>query len=155
MEVGLFRAVLRRQAASVAIITVNAGQPVGFTATSFASVSADPPLVSFNLDRGSSSWPAVATADHVAVHLLGHGQEELARRFAASGTDRFAGTPWHLGPHGVPLLDGVPAWLVARVVRQIPAGDHAIVLAEPLAGEHVDEPHAPLVYHMGRYHSIG
>jgi flavin reductase (DIM6/NTAB) family NADH-FMN oxidoreductase RutF len=155
IEVTLFRAVLRHQAASVAIITVNADQPVGFTATSFASVSADPPLVSFNLDRGSSSWPAVATADHLAVHLLGQGQEELARRFATTGIDRFTGTPWRPGPYGVPLLDGVPAWLVARVVRHIPAGDHAIVLAEPVLGEHRDDPQSPLVYHRGRYHSIG
>lgn len=158
MDVELFRAVLRRQAASVVVITTDGTPPAGFTATSFTSVSADPPMVSFNLDRGSSSWPAVEAASYVAVHLLGRHQEHLARRFATSGIDRFAETPWHRGPHGVALLDGVRAWLVARVAHRIPAGDHAIVLAEPLFGEHGaehgDEPHPPLVYHMGSYHSL-
>jgi flavin reductase (DIM6/NTAB) family NADH-FMN oxidoreductase RutF len=154
MDVDLFRAVLRRQANSVVVITAAGASPVGFTATSFTSVSALPPLVSFNLDRGSSSWPAVEAAAHVAVHLLGHHHEQLARRFATSGIDRFAETPWTPGPYGVPLLNGVPAWLVARVVHRIPAGDHAIVLAEPLQGAHVDDVPAPLVYHMGGYRSI-
>jgi flavin reductase (DIM6/NTAB) family NADH-FMN oxidoreductase RutF len=154
MDVDLFRAVLRRQATSVVVITAGGPSPVGFTATSFTSVSAAPPLVSFNLDRGSSSWPTVEAAEHVAVHLLGRHHEHLARRFSTSGIDRFAGTSWTPGPHGVPLLDDVPAWLVARVVHRVPAGDHAIVLAEPLLGAHAAQPHPPLVYHMGSYHSI-
>jgi flavin reductase (DIM6/NTAB) family NADH-FMN oxidoreductase RutF len=145
-----FRSLLRRQAATVTIVTAGGASPAGFTATSFTSVSLRPPLVSFCLDRASSSWPAVETAGHVAVHLLGTGQERLARTFATSGIDRFAApTAWRPGPHGVPLLDGALAWLVCRVVHRIGAGDHAIVLAEPVAAEHSDG--TPLIYHDGRY----
>ncbi|GIG88446.1 flavin reductase family protein [Plantactinospora endophytica] len=150
-----FRALLRRQAAAVTVVTAAGQPPVGFTATSFTSVSLDPPLVSFCLSRTSSSWPTVARTGHVAVHLLAQGQHEVARTFATSGIDRFASHPgWRPGPYGVPLLDGPVAWLVCRVVERVVAGDHAIVLAEPLTGEHTEDGDAPLLYHMGRYASL-
>jgi flavin reductase (DIM6/NTAB) family NADH-FMN oxidoreductase RutF len=148
----LFRSLLRRHAAGVVVITTAEDSPVGFTATSFTSVSLQPPLVSFCLDRRSSSWPAVSVASHVAVHVLTDGQEQLARTFATSGIDRFAApTRWHTGQHGLPVLDGALAVLVCHVVERIEAGDHAIVLAEPVDGEHLTDDGAPLLYHMGRY----
>lgn len=144
------RRLLRRQAATVTVVTAAGDtRPVGFTATSFTSVSMRPPLVSFCLYRGSSSWPTVRTADHVAVHLLDAGQADLARTFATSGIDRFAAAEWRPGPHGVPLLEGTLAWLLCRVVQRVAAGGHAIVLAEPVAGEHAEG--APLLYHDGQY----
>ncbi|MBY8870278.1 flavin reductase family protein [Micromonospora sp. PLK6-60] len=149
----LFRALLRRQAASVAVVTAAGDPPVGFTATSFTSVSLRPPLVSFCLARSSSSWPTVAGAEHVGVHLLGEAQREVARTFATSGIDRFAAHPgWRPGPYGVPLLDEPVAWLLCRVTERVLAGDHAIVLAEPLTGRYGEG--APLLYHMGRYAAL-
>ncbi|MGS2618298.1 flavin reductase family protein [Micromonospora sp. LZ34] len=164
----LFRALLRQQAATVTVVTAvtrasdpaclgGIGAPLraGFTATSFTSVSLEPPLVSFCLGLASSSWPVLARADHVAVHLLGAGQREAARVFATSGIDRFAAYPrWTPGPFGVPLLDGVLARLLCRVVERVPAGDHVVAIAEPLAlggGEDGD----PLVYHRGGYTTPG
>ncbi|WDZ84385.1 flavin reductase family protein [Micromonospora cathayae] len=148
-----FRSLLRRQAASVAVVTAPGSPPVGFTATSFTSVSLRPPLVSFCLARSSSSWPTVAVAGHVAVHLLGADQQDAARTFATSGIDRFAAYPgWRYGPYGVPLLHGPVAWLLCRVTGRVSAGDHAIVLAEPLLGRHGEG--APLLYHMGGYAAL-
>ncbi|GII23355.1 flavin reductase family protein [Planosporangium mesophilum] len=148
----LFRSLLRRHAAGVVVITAAGDSPVGFTATSFTSVSLQPPLVSFCLNRTSSSWPTVSVAGHVAVHVLADGQEQLARTFAARGIDRFAGpTRWRTGRYGLPVLDGALAVLVCRVVERIEAGDHAIVLAELVDGEHLADDVAPLLYHMGRY----
>ena len=155
MGVELFRSVLRHQATSVVVVTAPAYPPVGFTATSFTSVSLRPPLVSFCVDLGSSSWPAMQRATYVGVHLLSDGQEELARRFATSGVDRFAEpTRWRPGPYGVPLLTGVPAWLIGRVEDRMLAGDHAIVVVSPLFGDQTDGPRRPLVYHMGHYLSV-
>ncbi|GAA2395476.1 flavin reductase family protein [Dactylosporangium salmoneum] len=150
IEPDLFRALLRRHAAGVVVITAPGARPAGFTATSFTSVSLDPPLVSFCLDRRSSSWPALESATHVGVHVLTEQQEELARRFATSGIDRFAAPlRWQPGPYGVPVLGGALAVLVCRVAERVHAGDHAIVLGEPVHGEHSEG--APLLYHNGRY----
>lgn len=148
----LFRALLRRHAAGVVVITARADRPAGFTATSFTSVSLNPPLVSFCLARESSSWPTVMAATHVGVHVLSDTQEGTARIFATKGADRFAPpTRWRGGPHGVPLLDGVHAALVCRIADRITAGDHTIVLAEPVEGGHGANSTAPLLYHMGQY----
>jgi flavin reductase (DIM6/NTAB) family NADH-FMN oxidoreductase RutF len=150
LDAGEFRRLLRHQASTVTVVTAPGLPPAGFTATSFTSVSLHPPIVSFCLNRESSSWPTVARAEHVAVHLLAAGQQDLARRFATSGIDRFAGpTAWQAGPHGVPLLDGTLAWLLCRVIDRVATGDHAVVLAEPEFGRHDDG--APLLYHDGRY----
>ena len=149
----LFRALLRRHAAAVVVVTAPGDPPAGFTATSFTSISLEPPLVGFCLARNASAWPAVAAADVVGVHVLAGHQETVARTFATSGIDRFARHgAWRPGPQGVPLLDGVLARLVCRITQRVPAGDHTIVLAAPLSGEHAaDDRATPLLYHAGGY----
>ncbi|MFP1624678.1 flavin reductase family protein [Streptomyces sp. 5K101] len=150
----LLKSVFRQHAAGVAVITAQGERPVGFTATSLTSVAADPPLVSFGVGTASSSWPAVAEAEYVGVHILGEHQQELAATFARSGADRFAPpTRWRPGPEGVPVLDGVVAWLVARVVARVPAGDHRLVIAEVATGDPAGGGR-PLLYHQGRFTAL-
>lgn len=150
----LLRSVFRQHAAGVAVITAAGDRPVGFTATSLNSVAADPPLISFGVGTSSSSWPVVAEAEHIGVHILGEHQRELAATFARSGADRFGpATDWHSGPEGVPVLDGVLAWLVCRVVARIPAGDHRIVIAQAVVGDPIGGGR-PLVYHQGRFTAL-
>ncbi|MDF6040778.1 flavin reductase family protein [Streptomyces sp. JH14] len=150
----LLRSVFRQHAAGVAVITAAGDRPVGFTATSLNSVAAEPPLISFGVGTSSSSWPVVAEAEHIGVHILGEHQQEVAATFARSGADRFGpSTDWRNGPEGVPLLDGVLAWLVCRVVARIPAGDHRIVIAQAVVGDPVGGGR-PLVYHQGRFTAL-
>ncbi|MEU6346656.1 flavin reductase family protein [Streptomyces sp. NPDC046977] len=149
-----FRSVFRRHAAGVAVITAAGTRPAGFTATSLTSVSAEPPLVSFGISTAGSAWRTVADAAYLGVHILGEHQEDLAATFARSGADRFAPpTAWAPGPYGVPLLEDVSAWLVARVVSRIPAGDHRVVIAQAVAGA-PDGPARPLLYHQGRFNAL-
>ncbi|WP_328890505.1 flavin reductase family protein [Streptomyces sp. NBC_00316] len=150
----LLRSVFRQHAAGVAVITAAGDRPVGFTATSLNSVAAEPPLISFGVGTASSSWPVVAEAEHIGVHLLGEHQQALAATFARSGADRFGpSTDWRNGPEGVPLLGGVLAWLVCRVVARIPAGDHRIVIAQAVVGDPAGGGR-PLVYHQGRFTAL-
>src|SRR5262245_60298465 len=88
VDADLFRALLRRHAAAVVVITAPGAPRAGFTAPSFTSVSLDPPLVSFCLANAASAWPAVHASDTVAVHVLSHEQEHIARTFATRGIDR-------------------------------------------------------------------
>jgi flavin reductase (DIM6/NTAB) family NADH-FMN oxidoreductase RutF len=147
-----FRAAFGRFPAGVAVVSTVAadGRPVGFTATSVASASMRPPLLSFNIGLTASSWPALSAAGHIGVSLLGAHQEAVARRFATSGIDRFAGTGWRLAEPGVPLLDDALAHLVCRVERRYPAGDHTLVLGLVLRAEPGHDVE-PLVYHAGTY----
>ncbi len=154
MEADLLRAVLRRQAAQVVMVTAPGEPPAGFTATSFATVGIHQPMVSFCVDRQSLGWPAVAVARHVGIHLLGAEQEGVARDFALRGIDGFARHRWQAGPHGVPLLATALARLVCRIVERVPLGDHALILAEPLTGDFDPDADEPLLYHMGRYTTV-
>ncbi|MFG2968087.1 MULTISPECIES: flavin reductase family protein [unclassified Streptomyces] len=151
----LLRSAFRRHAAGVAVITARgADGPVGFTATSLTSVSAEPPMLSFGVGTGASSWPAISTAEHIGVHVLGEHQEELAATFARSGADRFgAPTDWREEHAGVPVLADVLVWLVCRVVARVPAGDHRIVLAEVVLGDSSGAGR-PLLYHQGGFHGL-
>jgi flavin reductase (DIM6/NTAB) family NADH-FMN oxidoreductase RutF len=151
------RQVFRRHASAVAAVTARAGvegEPAGLLVTSLTSVSADPPLISFNVARTASSWPTVAEARHLGVHILEAGQIDLAQRFSTSGAERFGPlTDWEPGPFGVPLLEGVAAWAVAEVREYVPAGDHVIVIARLLHAEAVPGL-APLVHHDGGFHHL-
>lgn len=150
----LFRSVFRDHAARVVVVTA-AGRPrpVGFTATSLASVSADPPMVSFAVGRSASAWRTLSRSTSLAVHLLAEDQDWLAGRFATSGIDRFANLDWRIGPRGEPLIDDCAAYLSCRVVRHVPAGDHMLVIARVTRAS-VDRPGAPLIYHDGGYAGV-
>lgn len=147
------RELFRRQAAAVSIVTAQGPLgPVGFTATTFTAVSLEPPIVSFCINRASSSWRVLREASHLAVHLLSADQTELARIFATGGAtaaEKFAPADCRRGPHGTLLIGGVVAWVVGQPLRRIKAGDHSIVLVEPLDAGHDDG--APLVYHDGTF----
>jgi flavin reductase (DIM6/NTAB) family NADH-FMN oxidoreductase RutF len=149
------RRVFRRHAAAVAIITAShGGFPVGLLVTSLASVSASPALISFNVARTSSSWPILAGAEHIGVHVLGADQSGLADRFALKGADRFLPpTSWQSGLHGVPLIDGVAAWAVAAIEKRFETGDHVIVVARLVHADARDGAD-PLVHHDGEYRQL-
>lgn len=151
-----FRSAFRRYAAGVVVITTAGadGRPAGFTATSLASVSLEPPLVSFALSTSASSWPAVAVADAVVVNFLDASQHRLATRFATSGIDRFAApVRWSTGPAGEPHLDDAPLRIRAEINHRLPVGDHHIVVAR-VTDVDGDDDHAPLVYVAGGYGSV-
>ncbi|MFI5084367.1 MAG: flavin reductase family protein [Actinomycetales bacterium] len=150
----LFRSAFRRHAAGVAIITAALGSvPHGFTATSIASLSADPPRFTFNMAMTSSSWPAIEAAEYIGVHMLGHGNRGLADTFARS-RERFKNAGWAEGDFGVPVLEGVTGWLVGRIEARIPFGNNAVIVAQVVGGGRgpaAGDEGGPLLYHSGRY----
>lgn len=147
-----FRRALAVHAAGVVIITAQSdGIPVGLTATSFSSVSLDPPLVSFYVDQSSTTWPWLRDADHFAVNVLASDQADLAARFARKDIDRFAEpTRWRPGPLGAPLLQDVSAHLVCLPHETVDVGDHILVVGL-VAEARVHSPGRPLIYHQGRF----
>lgn len=153
----LFRDLFRHHAGGVVVVTLDSARgPAGFTATSLASVSLDPPLATVAIANTSSTWPKLRTASSVVVNFLGHGHHELAGRFATSGIDRFAPpTAWHRLDSGEPVLDDARRWLRASIRDLIPVGDHHIVVLGVEQIEVSDDAVSALVYHRGTYHPIG
>jgi flavin reductase (DIM6/NTAB) family NADH-FMN oxidoreductase RutF len=153
-----FRAQLRVLASPVVVVTAafDSG-PCGATIGSFTSVSLDPPTVSFNLTQGTRLHDALASSDHLAVHLLAANQSEVADRFARpdlAAYAKFSPFAYRTAAHGVPVLEGSLGVLLCQVAHRLPVGDHLVVLAtvreieEGRAG-------APLLYHQRAYHTVG
>ena len=146
-----YRQVLGHFPTGVTVITAMHGdEPVGLAVGSFSSVSLDPPLVGFFPDRSSSSWPKIQEAGSFCVNILGEDQEDVCRRFAMKGDDKFAGLGWHPTGTGSPLLDGVIAWIDCEIDQVVEAGDHYLVLGAVRELE-VSHDGGPLVFFRGGY----
>lgn len=146
-----FRNALGAFATGVTIVTTmdKNGQPVGVTASSFNSVSLDPPLILWSLAKSSLSRDAFSQSGHFAIHVLAASQEMLSNRFARSGEDKFAGVEWQVGKLGPPILSDYAALFECRTRHEYEGGDHVILVGEVVAHDARDQP--PLLFHGGRY----
>ncbi|MGP4029189.1 flavin reductase family protein [Actinomadura sp. 3N407] len=125
-----FRRVLGHFATGVAAVTgIDVDGPAGLLVNSFTSVSLDPPLVAFCVGRDSVSWPRLNAGRRLCVCFLAADQRDLARRLAVSGAAKFHGVSWSPSPSGLPVVDGVLAWLECAVEAEYTAGDHVIVVS--------------------------
>jgi len=148
-----FAALFGRHPAGVAVVTLTDGtRPVGFTATSVISVSAQPAVLAFSINDTSSSWPALSGAETVTVNLLAADQRQVSAVFATSGIDRFAQVDWRQLPTGEPILEGTAGWISGRILERVPAGgSHLVIVAADRAEIANDE---PLVYRNRTYHQL-
>ena len=141
----------------VAVAAQVDGRVVGLAASSFTSVSVDPPLVSINLARTSRTWPDLRRADHLGVTVLAGHQDAVCRQLAGPADERFDGVPHTISPQGsVTLSDGL-AEFDCTVYREVEAGDHVLVLLELHAVKHVDGHLAdePLLFHRSALGRLG
>jgi flavin reductase (DIM6/NTAB) family NADH-FMN oxidoreductase RutF len=154
MSPDLFKAALSRWASGVTVITTRSrtGELAGLTASSFTSVSLNPPLVLFCLAHNSTGREIFEAAEGFVIHILGAGQQALSSGFAKQGGDKFAGVAWKPGLLDMPVLEGVLASLECRVAQRHPGGDHTIYVGTVEQIGVSDE--APLVYYRGKYHSV-
>ena len=150
-----FREALGRFATGVAVVTARdaAGEPVGMTMSSFNSVSLDPPLVLFSVDRAAHSLPAMQAAEGYAINILGRTQEHLSTRFARARADKFAEVAHSPGYGAAPVLADVLARFECKPYAQYDGGDHVIFVCEVLNLSASDEDE-PLIFYRGRYHTL-
>jgi len=121
------------------VVTANVGERRGGCLVGFATqTSIDPVRFLVCISRANATAPVAREASHLAVHLIGPDQRELARLFGEESgewTDKFASVAWREGPSGVPVLEGCPATLVGEVVVRLDLGDHEGFLLDPVAVE--------------------
>ncbi|MGW7268605.1 flavin reductase family protein [Streptomyces sp. NPDC054842] len=164
-----FRAVMSRLAAGVVLVTAHepaldpdgpGGEDVGMTATSFMSVSLDPPLVLVGLREGSRMDDLLAEQPNWGVSVLSESQRHVAGRFAMKGriSDRllFEDIPYLRGQEsGAPLVGGALATLECRTEQRVTAGDHTLVIGRVLTAAVPSADGGPLTYFKGRYRQLG
>jgi flavin reductase (DIM6/NTAB) family NADH-FMN oxidoreductase RutF/pimeloyl-ACP methyl ester carboxylesterase len=127
------------------------GQPRGFTANSFTSVSLEPPLILVCVSKTASSCDAFVRAGHFSVSVLAENQADLSSLFASKASDKFERITWREGPAGSPLVDGATTWFDCRSRNAIDAGDHIIMIGEVIDYGHGNGPANPLAYYRGAH----
>jgi flavin reductase (DIM6/NTAB) family NADH-FMN oxidoreductase RutF len=150
-----FRQALSQFATGVTVITTRLadGSYRGLTASSFNSVSLEPPLVLWSLSNAANSLPIFTGNSHYVINVLSAGQEELARSFSRRGQDPFDDAPFELSRTGQPILKGVTAWFECHNRSRYPEGDHVIFVGE--VEECAVEPKPALIFHNGKFGSTG
>lgn len=129
------------------------GQPVGMAASSFTSVSIEPPLVSVCVQNSSQTWPLLRSATRLGLSILAVGQDDACRSLSNRSGDRFAGVRWTRDDSGAIFIEGATAVLDCTVHSELPAGDHAIALLQ-IHHVHADADTAPLIFHGSRFRRL-
>lgn len=137
----------------VAVAATVDDRPVGLAASSFTTVSLDPPLVSINLARTSKTWPDLRRSSHLGVTVLADHHDVVCRQLAGPVEHRFDEVPYTATEDGAITLDEGLAQFDCTIYREVEAGDHILVLLELHAVTHVDDsaPSAPLVFHRSGF----
>ena len=144
-----------RFATGVTVVTADAPPlgPFGMTVNSFASLSLDPPLLLWNLQKDSECYVAFDATEHYAVNVLSREQQMLSSRLASKGQHELNGADdWHRGKYNCPLLDGSLAHFECRIVNRHDGGDHVILVGQIESFDSRDG--EPLIFYAGGYRSL-
>jgi flavin reductase (DIM6/NTAB) family NADH-FMN oxidoreductase RutF len=148
------RRVMGHFATGVTIVTTHdgSGRCYGLTANAVCSLSLSPPLLLICVDKGAESYPAFERSRTFVVNILAESQQEISRRFAVSGGEKFTGVPYRTGSTGAPILENSLAYVECRVVAAHDGGDHTIYIGEVESCDAVGG--TPLLFFRGRYHHL-
>lgn len=154
----VLRAAMRRVPSPVTVVTAcGTDEMRGITIGSFTSASLDPPLISFNVEKGAQMHGVLVDCSHYAVHVLGDDQADLSERFArpdTAGSVQFDGIPFYLDERGLPVLEDVLVVFICRPYAVYDAGDHSIFLGEvvEVRSRHEGD---PVLYFNRSYRLVG
>ena len=148
------RQVFGQFATGVTIVTTSDqdGEPVGMTVSSFNTVSLDPPLILWCIDRKTGCFDAFNECSQFAIHVLTENQQELSSLFARRGVDKFSALDYHCNEAGVPLLSEYCARIECTVTERFEGGDHLIIVGR--VQQMCTQDQEPLIFHRGRYARI-
>ena len=150
----LFRTALGNYATGITVITALdvRGDPIGMTANSFASVSLDPPLVLWSVDKSAPEADDFVAAGHYAVHVLRQDQQQLSHTFSDDSVDKFADLRIDRGIGDLPLLTDYSVRLQCATANRYEEGDHVILIGQVLDVQL--ESADPLVFFDGAYRRL-
>lgn len=156
VEVNDFKKAMQLWASGVTVVTTYTGElgAKGMTATSFSSVSLEPPQVLVCINGNADTGEDIQACQHFAVNILTAEQEAISNEFAggASQEERFANVSWHKGKQGMPILQDSLTSLECRVLQQVRAGTHWIIVGEVLDVE--CRSGDPLLYFRSAYRKL-
>ena len=150
-----FKACMSRFATGVTVVTTidSVGAMYGVTVSSFNSVSLNPPLVLFSMERSSSRFPVFSGCSRFIVNILSDGQKSISEDFAERREGHWERCDFLISD-GMPILCGIVAYFKCSVYGRYDGGDHDIIVGRVLECNLLDEEDS-LLYYRGRYWMIG
>lgn len=125
--------------------------PVGLIASTFTvGISLNPPLALFAIQNSSTTWPTLRKANHLGASLLGKAQDDVCQQLSSRNKDRFSGLATTTTDGGAIFVGGSAMWLDCKIVEEIPAGDHHIVVFQ-VEGLQCEPDIEPLVFHQSNF----
>lgn len=150
-DIAAFRNALGQFPTGVAVVTTKDSEDrnIGMTVSSFNSVSLNPPLVLWSIDKESGCFDAFQQCEYFAINVLTEAQKDISNVFAQQNTDKFASVDFSEGNHGLVLIDNCAAYFQCKIAHRYEGGDHIIIVGEVEGFESFDK--LPLVFHNGNY----
>lgn len=158
MTVGVddFKKAMQLWASGVTVVTTNSEKfgIQGMTVTAFSSVSVNPPQVLVCINESADTGTGIQESQCFAVNVLSSTQQDISNQFAggSSQQQRFENTPWTAGITGAPILDDSLMSLECKVIEEIHAGTHWIIIGE--VQDCVCREGEPLLYYKGAYQQL-
>jgi len=151
-----FRQMMGCFATGVAVLTARSDEmgAFGLTVNSLTSVSLEPPLILFCIDKGAALYKHFFRAETFAINFLAHGQEEVSRHFASRHHPAKPTKLWDKPQQDCPILRGTLGWMVCQVHAKHKGGDHTIFVGETTGLHKRPGIHEPLIYFHGRYRDL-
>lgn len=148
------RRIMGHFATGVTVITTKDkdGALTGLTANAFMSLSLNPPLVLISVDKGATCYACFELKNGFTVNFLSEDQEEISRRFATKGADKFADLKWRAGGNGAAIIEGALGYVECRITECHEGGDHTIVVGEIVDARATGE--RPLLFFKGKYQRL-
>jgi flavin reductase (DIM6/NTAB) family NADH-FMN oxidoreductase RutF len=155
IEKNELRRVMGHFATGVTVITTlsKEGKLHGLTANAVSSLSLEPPLLIICVDKKAESYSSFEESGVFTVNILADDQEDISRRFAVSGGEKFEGVAYRRGANGAPILSGALAHLECKLHASYEGGDHTIYLG--LIEEAETREVKPLLFFRGGYRELG
>lgn len=120
----------------------------GMTANSFSSLSLEPSLIMWAIDKGSTNFEEFTACKAFAVHVLHKGQANTAYQFAKNDSDRFADVDFQVSNNHTPLLNDFLVRIECDLETTYDGGDHIIIVGK--VTEAAQKPGEPLVFYKGK-----
>jgi flavin reductase len=153
-----FRQALGQFATGVTVVTAERapGKVHGMTASSFASVSLDPPLVLVCIDHRAQMLEILEKQKRFGISILKENQRSISRFFAQQvqsvSEEERLGIRFRWTPSGIPLLENTLVQLGCKIFAAHVSGDHTVFIAEVECAE--IHSGTPLLHCRGEYHRL-
>lgn len=118
----------------VTVVTAkNADKINGMTVAWIMQAAYSPPFIAVSIAPERYTHSLIKGSKRFGVNILAEGQEGLGKHFgftSGRNSDKFKGIKFHNSKSGLPMLDGVYAYIECRLVDIANAGDHDLFIGE-------------------------